>query len=73
MDDVNLFSQFAARPLADRMRPETLDEIVGQTHLIAKGRILRNLIENDAVDFFHRVLLHRAVGFVDCNILGLCL
>ncbi len=38
-----------SRPLADRIRPETLDEVVGQEHLIGKGKILRNLIEQGEV------------------------
>jgi putative ATPase len=33
------------RPLADRMRPESLDEFVGQEHLLAKGKPLRAAIE----------------------------
>ncbi|MFA5129908.1 MAG: replication-associated recombination protein A [Patescibacteria group bacterium] len=37
--------QFA--PLADRMRPEGFDDLVGQDDLIGKGRPLRQLIEND--------------------------
>ena len=32
-------------PLADRMRPRTLDEFVGQTQLVGEGRVLRRLIE----------------------------
>ncbi len=36
-------------PLASRMRPRTLDEIVGQTHLLAKGKIVRQAIENDTL------------------------
>src|SRR5881296_228176 len=36
-------------PLADRMRPENLDEIVGQDELIGKGRPLRAAIERDQV------------------------
>ena len=32
-------------PLADRMRPRTLDEIVGQEHLLAPGRVLRTALE----------------------------
>jgi putative ATPase len=35
------------RPLADRMRPRTLDEFVGQEHLIGPGKPLRTLIERD--------------------------
>lgn len=33
-------------PLADRMRPETLDDIVGQRHLLAPGKALRTIIES---------------------------
>ena len=36
-------------PLAERLRPETLDEYVGQAHLVGPGRVLRKLIEDDAV------------------------
>src|SRR6266545_6473904 len=36
-----------SRPLADRMRPRTLDEFVGQEHLIAPGKPLRVQIERD--------------------------
>ena len=34
-----------AAPLADRMRPRTLSEFVGQEHLVGEGRVLRRLIE----------------------------
>ena len=33
-------------PLADRIRPQTLDDIVGQKHLIAQGKPLRNIIDS---------------------------
>ena len=33
-------------PLADKIRPKTLDDVVGQTHLLAKGRPLRKIIES---------------------------
>ncbi len=36
-------------PLAERMRPSTLDELVGQQHLTGKGSILRNAIENGTI------------------------
>jgi putative ATPase len=39
----------ATRPLADRMRPRTLDEFVGQEHLIAPGKPLRAQIERDDI------------------------
>jgi len=36
-----------ARPLADRMRPRSLDEFVGQEHLLAEGKPLRTQIDRD--------------------------
>src|SRR6266571_8947151 len=35
------------RPLADRMRPRTLDEFLGQEHILAPGKSLRVQIERD--------------------------
>ena len=45
----DLFSQQeeALRPLADRMRPRTLDEFIGQSHIVGQGRLLRRAIEAD--------------------------
>ncbi|GAB6040028.1 replication-associated recombination protein A [Endothiovibrio diazotrophicus] len=37
----------AGRPLADRMRPRTLDEYIGQEHLVGPGKPLRRAIEAD--------------------------
>ena len=42
------FSNFA-QPLASRMRPQTLDEIIGQEHLLGEGKILRTMIEEDVI------------------------
>lgn len=36
-------------PLASRLRPETLEDYVGQKHLIGRGKILRRLIEEDQI------------------------
>jgi putative ATPase len=36
-------------PLADRIRPKTLNEIVGQDHLLGQGKILRQAIETDHI------------------------
>ena len=36
-----------SRPLADRMRPRTLDEFVGQEHILGLGKSLRVQIERD--------------------------
>ncbi|MBR2643704.1 MAG: replication-associated recombination protein A [Clostridia bacterium] len=44
-----LLSAEIGQPLAARLRPETIDEIVGQSHLLGPGRILRRIIEQDAV------------------------
>src|SRR3989440_12992868 len=38
-----------AEPLAARMRPRTLDEILGQDHILGPGRILRRSIEEDHI------------------------
>lgn len=35
-----------AIPLAERMRPKTLDEVIGQTHLLEGGEILRQIVKN---------------------------
>lgn len=36
-------------PLADRLRPKTLDEVVGQTHLLGKNCVLRRIIESGSI------------------------
>mgnify|MGYP002707569883 FL=1 len=48
---MDLFAQNAKikTPLADRMRPRTLDEFIGQRHIIGKGRLLRRAIETDTL------------------------
>ena len=48
MDQQSFFGQESA-PLAARLRPQTLDEFVGQRHLLGEGRVLRRLIEGDHV------------------------
>lgn len=37
------------KPLADRIRPTTLDEVVGQKHILGQGQILRNIIESGKI------------------------
>ncbi len=39
----------AYRPLADEIRPETLDDVVGQTHILGPGGLLRRIVESDQV------------------------
>lgn len=48
----NSRSMTPAIPLAERMRPKTLDEYVGQEHLVGKGAILRKVIESGAIPSF---------------------
>lgn len=51
----DMFAEAAARraagqaPLAARVRPRTLDEFVGQEHLVGEGRLLRKAIEADEI------------------------
>ncbi|MGE5494706.1 MAG: replication-associated recombination protein A [Burkholderiales bacterium] len=49
MDD--LFEQNVKKqsPLADRMRPRTLGEFIGQEHIVGKGKLLRRAIETDSL------------------------
>ena len=37
------------KPLASRVRPRTLEEFIGQKHLLGEGKILRNLIDHDNI------------------------
>ena len=41
-------------PLADRMRPRTFEEFVGQEHVVGHGKVLRKAIENDEL---HSIIL----------------
>lgn len=49
MEEQGLFENTNTQPLAARLRPQTLSEFVGQTHLLGQGKVLRRLIENDNV------------------------
>lgn len=50
MEQESLFYNASTQePLANRLRPQDLDDYVGQKHLIGKGKILSQLIENDTV------------------------
>ena len=46
-EDVDLTAVNKAAPLATRMRPRSLDEFVGQEHILAPGKLLRRAIEAD--------------------------
>ncbi len=50
MEQLSLFDdRERTAPLASRLRPDTLEEYAGQSHLVGKGRILRRLIEEDQI------------------------
>ncbi len=49
MDQTTFFDNALPQPLAARLRPQTLEEYVGQTHLLGPGKVLRRLIESDQV------------------------
>ncbi len=49
MEQYTLFEKSVPQPLAARLRPQSLEEYVGQTHLLGQGKVLRRLIENDQV------------------------
>ncbi len=47
MQDLFSMNEAKLSPLADRMRPRTLDEFIGQAHIVGRGRLLRRAIEAD--------------------------
>lgn len=49
MDQITFFENMIQEPLAARMRPVSLDEFVGQKHLLGDGKLLRRIIESDSV------------------------
>ena len=50
MEQMTLFGNSRTMtPLASRVRPDTLDEFAGQEHLLGRGKILRQLIEQDHI------------------------
>jgi putative ATPase len=44
-----LMDRSVPQPLPERLRPRTIDEIVGQRHLLGEGKLLRRIIQQDAV------------------------
>ena len=49
MEQAGIFDDLVSQPLAARLRPETIDEYVGQEHLLGRGRVLRRMIEQDRI------------------------
>ena len=48
-EQLSLFDRPDSQPLAARLRPGTLEEFVGQKHLLGEGKVLRRLIEEDHI------------------------
>ena len=48
-EQMTIFDRITPEPLPARLRPKTMDEIVGQKHLLGEGKVLRRIIEQDAV------------------------
>ncbi|MEQ8190662.1 MAG: replication-associated recombination protein A [Candidatus Eremiobacterota bacterium] len=70
----------APAPLADRMRPECLEEFVGQSHLLSEGKILHRLLKSkkmESIIFWGppgcgKTTLARIVaGHMDCHLISL--
>lgn len=49
LEQMTLFENSMPQPLAARLRPQSLEEYVGQAHLLGPGKVLRRLIESDQV------------------------
>ena len=51
MEQLTLFSQEVnmSAPLASRLRPETLNDYIGQEHLVGPGKVLRRMLEKDMI------------------------
>ena len=48
-EQTSLFERTAYQPLAERVRPQSLDEFAGQEHLLGQGKVLRRIIESDHI------------------------
>ena len=46
-DEARSLAEMRSRPLAERMRPHSLDDFIGQEKLVGPGRALRRMIEDD--------------------------
>lgn len=37
------------QPLADRLRPEKIEDMIGQSHIIGEGKVLNKIIKNQSI------------------------
>jgi len=51
MEQLSLFSEEInlSMPLASRLRPETLEDYIGQQHLLGEGKVLKNMLDKDMI------------------------
>lgn len=47
--DQSLFTNYDSQPLAEKLRPHTLNDFIGQEHILGKDKILRRIIEADRI------------------------
>lgn len=57
----------AIQPLAYRMRPKALDEIVGQTHLVGKDKIIYRMVKSKTIIFYDIIRAARNWKNLDCK------
>lgn len=58
----------AAEPLAVRMRPRSLDELVGQTHILGEGKLLRRMLQAEVIT---SLIVHGPPGTGKTTLAGL--
>ena len=58
-----MFEEKTYRPLADELRPRTLDDVVGQSHILGKGGLLRPVSGyTDVISF--RIIISAGLAYV---------
>ena len=48
-EQLSFADKFVSQPLPARLRPQSIEEVVGQQHLLGEGKVLRRIIQQDAV------------------------
>ena len=65
MKNIINFAIIMSEPLAERMRPRTLDDYVGQQHLVGPGAVLRKMIDTGHISSF--ILWGPQIGRASCR------
>ena len=58
-----------AKPLAERMRANTLDDFIGQEHIVAKGSLLRRAIATELADTTTVIVAQRVSSVMSCDLI----